>query len=137
MSEYAGKGELEAVVGDILGEKYMRSLVLIVLAVSLPIIISDAVFGNMSIRSLTWLGAGTIILSAILIYANLRLSPSKEAAEDLWGLVFVSCFGLGGLSLVLALSIYLPALISFTALWSILAGALLAGGVSAVVDNLD
>jgi len=49
------------------------------------------------------------------------------------GDILISCYGLGGLSLVLALSVYPPALISFTVLWSILISALLTEGISAAL----
>lgn len=129
MSEYKEKNELSVVIEDILGVKYIRSLVLIVVAIFIPILVSNEIFGNMTFRSLGWLGSGTVVLSTILIYASLKLNPNREAAEYLWGDIFIYCYGLGGLSLVLALSIYLPALISFTVIWSILIGAMLAGGI--------
>jgi hypothetical protein len=129
MYEYKEKGQLTTMVGDILGEKYIRSLVLIIAAIFIPILVSNEIFGNMTLRSLELLGSGTIVLSTILIYTSLKLNPNTEAAEHLWGDIFICCYGLGGLSLVLTVSIYLPALISFTVLWSILIGALLAGGI--------
>jgi len=129
MCEYKEKGQLEIMTEDILGEKYIRSLVLIVFAIFIPILVFNEAFGNMTIRSIMWLESGTVTLSTILIYANLKLNPSRDAAEYLWGDIFIYCFGLGGLSLVLAISIYLPAFISFTVFWGILIGALLAGSI--------
>ena len=129
MYEYKEKGQLATMIGDVLGEKYIRSLVLIVAAIFIPILVYNEIFGSMTFRSLGLLGSGIVVLSTILIYASLRLNPKTEAAEHLWGDIFICCYGLGGLSLVLAISIYLPALISFTVLWSILIGALLAGGI--------
>ncbi len=129
MCEYKEKGQLEIMTEDILGKKYIRSLVLIVSAIFIPILVFNEAFGNMTIRSMMWLGSGTATLSTILIYMNLKLNPNRDAAEYLWGDIFIYCFGLGGLSLVLAISIYLPAFISFTVFWSILIGALLAGAI--------
>jgi len=129
MSGYKEKNELSVVIEDILGVKYIRSLVLTVFAIFIPILVSNAIFGNMTLRSLEWLGSGTVMLSAILIYASLKLNQSAEVAEDLCGDIFIHCYGLGGLSLVLAVSIFIPALISFTVFWSILIGAMLAGGI--------
>jgi len=62
MSEYVEKGELSSIIGDVLGGKYIRSLTLIIVAVFLPILVSNPIFGIMSIRSLIWLGSGTIML---------------------------------------------------------------------------
>jgi hypothetical protein len=129
MYEYKEKGQLATVIGDILGEKYIRSLVLIAAAIFIPILVSNEIFGNMTLRLLELLGSGTIVLSTILIYTSLKLSPNTEAAEYLWENIFVYCFFLGGLSLVLTVSIYLSAMISVTMFWSILIGALMAGGV--------
>ncbi len=129
MSEHAEKGQLEVMIGDILGPRYIRSLVLIIVSFFLPIIFFKEVFGNVSVRSLMWLGSGTIVLSTILIYANFRMNPSEEAAECLWGDIFVYCYGLGGLSLILAVSVYFSALISFTVFYCILIGAMIAGSI--------
>lgn len=129
MCGYKEKGQLEIMTKDILGEKYIRSLVLIVSTIFIPILVFNEAFGDMTIRSMMWLGSGTATLSTILIYMNLKLNPNRDAAEYLWGDIFIYCFGLGGLSLVLAISIYLPAFISFTVFWGILIGALLAGAI--------